>query len=53
MLQYLKTNGIISDYDFEPYMDSTVRGKMYFDVAVLSSLGLKKISFTISSGQGG
>lgn len=52
MLQYLKSNGIISDFDFEAYMDSEIKGKMYFDVSILSSLGLKKISFSIASGQG-
>jgi hypothetical protein len=52
MLQYLKSNGIIADFELESYMDSQIRGKMYFDVSVTSSLGLKKISFSISSGQG-
>lgn len=52
MLQYLKSNGIIADFELEAYMDAQIRGKMYFDVSVTSSLGLKKISFSISSGQG-
>lgn len=52
MLNYLKTNGVIADYQMEAYMDSTVKGKIYFDISVLSSLGLRKMSFLISSGQG-
>jgi hypothetical protein len=51
MLQYLKNNGIIADFEMEAYMDARVKGKMYFDISVLSSLGLKKISFNIASGQ--
>ena len=52
MLSYLKTNGIISDYQMEAYMDAEIKGKIYFDISVLSSLGLRKMSFLISSGQG-
>lgn len=52
MLDFLKKNGIISDYQMEAYMDGQVKGKLYFDISVLSSLGLKKISFLISAGQG-
>lgn len=52
MLQYLKSNGIISDFEFEAYMDTEIKGKMYFDVSVVSPLGLRKISFSIASGQG-
>ena len=52
MLNFLKKNGIISDYEMEAYMDPQIKGKMYFDISVVSSLGLRKISFSISSGQG-
>lgn len=52
MLNYLKINGIVSDYQMEAYMDAEVKGKIYFDISVLSSLGLRKMSFLISSGQG-
>lgn len=52
MLSYLKTNGIVSDYQMEAYMDPEIKGKIYFDISVLSSLGLRKMSFLISSGQG-
>jgi hypothetical protein len=52
MLQFLKTNNIIRDYALEAYADSLVKGKIYFDINLTSSLGLRKISFSISSGQG-
>lgn len=52
MLQFLKDNGIINNYDFEAYTDANIRGKLYFDISVVSTLGLKKISFSISAGQG-
>ena len=52
MLQFLKTNNIIRDYALEAYADSIVKGKIYFDINLTSSLGLRKISFSISSGQG-
>jgi hypothetical protein len=52
MLQFLKTNNIIRDYALEAYADSVVKGKIYFDINLTSSLGLRKISFSISSGQG-
>jgi hypothetical protein len=51
LLSYLKTNNIISDYTFEAYSDQEVKGKLYFDISVVSSLGLKKLSFSISSGK--
>jgi hypothetical protein len=52
MLQFLKTNNIIRDYALEAYADPIVKGKIYFDINLTSSLGLRKISFSISSGQG-
>jgi hypothetical protein len=52
MLQFLKINNIIREYNLEAYADSVVRGKIYFDINLTSSLALRKISFSISSGQG-
>jgi hypothetical protein len=51
-LQFLKTNSIIRDYKMEAYSDSVVKGKVYFDINLTSTVGLRKISFSISSGQG-
>lgn len=51
LLSFLKTNNIISDYTFEAYSDQEIKGKLYFDISVVSSLGLKKLSFSISSGK--
>jgi hypothetical protein len=52
MLEFLKINNIIRNYDLKAYADSLVRGKIYFDINLTSSVGLRKISFSISSGQG-
>jgi hypothetical protein len=51
LLSFLKRNNIIADYDFEAYSDQDIKGKLYFDISVVSSLGLKKLSFSISSGK--
>jgi phosphotransacetylase len=51
LLSFLKTNNIIADYTFEAYSDQEIKGKLYFDISVTSSLGLKKMSFSISSGK--
>ena len=51
LLSFLKSNNIISDYTFDAYSDQEVMGKLYFDISVISSLGLKKLSFSISSGK--
>lgn len=52
MLTFLKNNGIILDFSLEAFSDSFEKGKMYFDISVTSTLGLRKISFSISAGQG-
>ena len=52
MLTYLRNNGIILDFSLEAYSDKYEKGKMYFDISVTSTLGLKKISFNIAAGQG-
>lgn len=51
LLSFLKVNNIISDFTFEAYSDQEIKGKLYFDISVVSSLGLKKLSFSISSGK--
>jgi hypothetical protein len=51
LLSFLKINNIISDFTFEAYSDQEIKGKLYFDISVVSSLGLKKLSFSISSGK--
>jgi hypothetical protein len=52
ILQFLKTNSIITQYELEAYTDPVIKGKIYFDIAVTSPLGLKKLEFSISSGKG-
>ena len=52
MLEFLKNNSIIRDYKMEAYSDSKVKGKAYFDISLVSTLGLRKIAFSIASGQG-
>jgi hypothetical protein len=52
MLTFLQNNGIILDFSLEAFSDSFDKGKMYFDISVTSTLGLKKISFNIAAGQG-
>jgi hypothetical protein len=52
MLEFLKVNNIIREYDLQAYADSLIKGKIYFDINLTSSVGLRKISFSISSGQG-
>lgn len=52
ILQFLKKNSIITEYDLEAYTDQEIKGKIYFDIKVTSSLGLKKLEFSISSGKG-
>lgn len=52
MLQFLQNNAIIQNFSLEAFVDSFEKGKMYFDISVTSTLGLRKISFSISSGQG-
>jgi hypothetical protein len=51
LLSFLKSNNIISDYTFDAYSDQEIMGKLYFDISVISSLGLRKLSFSISSGK--
>lgn len=52
MLEFLKNNSIIKDYKMEAYSDSKIKGKAYFDISLISTLGLRKIAFSIASGQG-
>jgi hypothetical protein len=52
MLNFLKNNSIIKDYKMEAYADSKIKGKVYFEINLVSTIGLRKISFSISSGQG-
>ena len=51
-LQFLKKNTIIMDYELEAYSDQSVKGKVYFDISITSVMSLRKVSFSISSGQG-
>lgn len=52
MLQYLKSNSIILEYSLEAYTDPVIKGKLYFDIGITSSLGLKKLEFSITAGKG-
>jgi hypothetical protein len=52
MLDGLLSDGAINDYSFNVTVDSLNIGHLIFDIEVLSSLGLKKIDFSLSAGPG-
>lgn len=51
-LLYLKNNQIISDFEFKAVPSKTQKGVIMLYINVISSLGLKKISLSLSSGPG-
>jgi len=52
MLDGLVADGAINDYTFNVTADTLRLGYLIFDIQVLSSLGLKKIDFSLSAGPG-
>lgn len=52
MLDGLVIDGAINDYSFNVTADTLNLGNLLFDIEVLSSLGLKKIDFSLSAGPG-
>lgn len=51
-LQELKKNDIIRDYDFDAYADKLEKGKLYFNISVISVRTLRAISFNVATGRG-
>lgn len=52
LLLFLKTNDIIRDYTFESYADRLIKGKLYFNISIISVRTLRSISFNVSTGRG-
>ena len=52
MLELLKGNRVISDYDFKAKPSETDRGVIYLYINVISSLGLKAINLSLAAGPG-
>jgi hypothetical protein len=52
MLLTLKTGDIIRDYTFDAYADRLIRGKLYFNISIISVRTLRTISFNVSTGRG-
>jgi len=52
LLKFLKNNDIIKNYSLDSYADKIEKGKLYFEVTLLSSRTLKEISFNVASGRG-
>jgi hypothetical protein len=48
----LKSTGAIIDFALSTYPDPREKGLIYFDINLISSLGLKAISLSLSSGPG-
>lgn len=51
-LQELKRNDFIRDYNFDAYADKVDRGKIYFNISVVSVRTLRSISFNVATGRG-
>lgn len=51
LLKFLKVNDIIKNYSLNMYADKTDRGKIYFEITMLSSRTLREISFSVGSGR--
>jgi len=52
LLRYLKQLDIVRDYKLEIYGDREIKGKMYFNITIMSSRTLREISFNIATGRG-
>lgn len=52
LLNYLKINDIVRNYSLDAYADKQEKGKLYFNITLLSSRTLREISFSVASGRG-
>lgn len=52
LLDFLKVNDIIRNYRLDVYADKKEKGKMYFNITLVSSRTLREVSFNIASGRG-
>lgn len=52
MMSVLKRNDIIRDYTFDSYADRLIKGKLYFNISIVSVRTLRTISFNVSTGRG-
>lgn len=51
-LQYLKVNKAILDYSFNARFSDSTKGKLIFDIELISYFALKKINFSLAAGPG-
>ena len=52
LLDFLAKNDIIRSYTVDAYADKIEKGKMYFNITIVSSRTLREISFNVASGRG-
>jgi hypothetical protein len=52
MLDILLKTRAIKDYKLQTYASKTERGFLIFEIELVSSLGLKNISFSVTTGPG-
>jgi hypothetical protein len=52
LLNILKSSDIIRDYYFDAFADRMVKGKIYFNISVVSVRTLRSISFNVGTGKG-
>lgn len=52
LLEFIKKNDIIRDYSVDMYADKKEKGKIYFNITLMSSRTLREISFSVASGRG-
>jgi hypothetical protein len=52
MLDILLTTRAIKDYTLQSYASKTERGFLIFEIGLISSLGLKNINFSVTTGPG-
>ncbi len=52
LLNFLKVNDIVRNYTLDSYADKKEKGKIYFNITLLSSRTLREISFNVASGRG-
>jgi hypothetical protein len=52
LLSSLKLTDIVRDYSFDAYADRLIRGKMYFNISIVSVRTLRSISFNVATGKG-
>lgn len=51
-LKELKRNDLIRDYNFDAFADKIDKGKIYFNISVVSVRTLRSISFNVATGRG-